>query len=129
MADLPPPILEVFYSPSCTPCRLELPVLAQIVRLGDTQMRIVILDQEERARAELRTISPALESVAASPHAAANELLRAAGDKNGILPYARSLSATGEICAKWSGRLTSAPARDLLAACARLVTLPRPSRY
>jgi thiol-disulfide isomerase/thioredoxin len=129
LPDLPPPVLEVFYSPSCAPCRLELPVVAQIAGRPDVQIRIVILDQEERAREELRGVSPALESAAVIPsHRSPNELLREAGDEKGVLPYARSVAADGEVCAGWSGGLTMSRAQGLLAACARLVTSPRPSR-
>ena len=46
--DLPPPVLEVFYSPSCAPCRLELPAVAEIAGEAGTRVRIVILDPEER---------------------------------------------------------------------------------
>ena len=129
MADLPPPVLEVFYSPSCAPCRLELPVVAQIADGQGVQVRIVILDQEERARQELREVSPALETAAATRIAASpNELLREAGDDKGILPYARSLAASGEVCARWSGGLTLSRARSLLAACAQRVISPLRSR-
>jgi thiol-disulfide isomerase/thioredoxin len=128
--DLPPPVLEVFYSPSCAPCRLELPVIAEIAGRPEARLRIVILDQEARARGELRAVSPALDAAAAGPPATGspNEALRAAGDDNAILPYARSLTADGEVCAKWSGGLTKSRAQSLLAACARLVTSPRRSR-
>jgi thiol-disulfide isomerase/thioredoxin len=126
--DLPPPVLEVFYSPTCTPCRLELPVLAELQRRGEATLRIVILDQEERARSELRAVSERLDGIASGPAAAApGDTLRAAGDANGILPYARSVAAGGEVCAKWSGGLTIERAKSLLAACARLVTSPRRS--
>ena len=127
--DLPPPVLEVFYSPTCAPCRLELPVLADLAGTSDAKIRIVILDQEDRARAELSAVSPRLEAIAAAPSAASpGDALRAAGDANGILPYARSLTADGALCAKWSGGLTIGRAKSLLAACARLATSPRPSR-
>jgi hypothetical protein len=123
--DLPPPVLEVFYSPTCTPCRLELPAVAEIVGQGDVKVRIVILDQEERARTELSTVSPLLEAIAVPPTSAPpGDVLRAAGDANGILPYARNLTAKGEVCAKWSGGLTVSRVRTLLAACARFATSP-----
>jgi hypothetical protein len=122
-------MLEVFYSPSCTPCRLELPVVAEMVGQEGVTVRVIILDQGERARAELRAVSPRLEAIAAGPSAAPpGEALRAAGDANGILPYARSVTAEGQECAKWSGRLTISRIQSLLAACARLVTSPRRSR-
>jgi len=64
--DLPPPVLEVFYSPTCAPCRLELPAVAEIAGAGGTRVRIVILDQEERTRSELRAVSPQLDAIATS---------------------------------------------------------------
>jgi thiol-disulfide isomerase/thioredoxin len=122
-------VLEVFYSPTCAPCRLELPLLADIAGKSEATLRIVILDQEERARTELRAVSPRLDAIAASPPAASpGDSLRAAGDANGILPYARSLTSDGEVCAKWSGGLTIGRVKSLLAACAGLATSPRPSR-
>jgi thiol-disulfide isomerase/thioredoxin len=123
MPDLPPPVLEVFYSPSCAPCRLELPVVAEIAGRPDIQIRIVILDQEERARIELRAVSPDLEAAAESRvENSPNAVLRAAGNSNGILPYARTLAANGAVCAKWAGGLTLARIRGMVAACARLIS-------
>jgi thiol-disulfide isomerase/thioredoxin len=126
--DLPPPVLEVFYSPSCAPCRLELPAVAEIAGEAGTRVRIVILDQEERSRSELRAVTPQLDAIATSPSAAPpGEVLRGAGNERGILPYARSVTGAGETCAKWSGGLTVARAKSLLAACASLIS-PRRSR-
>jgi hypothetical protein len=126
--DLPPPVIEVFYSSTCTPCRLELPILAEVMGEQGTRMRIVILEQEERARAELRAVSPRLDAIAVGPTAATpGDALRAAGNDRGILPYARSMTAQGEICTTWSGGLTLSRVKSLLAACARLVTSPRRS--
>jgi thiol-disulfide isomerase/thioredoxin len=127
--DSPVPILEVFYSPTCVPCRLELPVVAAIVEEKSVQVRIVILDQEDRARAELRSVSPRLESSAESRVGQSpGDVLREAGDDNGILPYSRSVTPEGDVCAKSPGRLTVTRARELLAACARLIASPRHSR-
>jgi thiol-disulfide isomerase/thioredoxin len=127
--DLPPPVLEVFYSPTCAPCRLELPLIADVAAQPDARVRIVILDQEERARTELRTVSTRLDAIAVGPSAASpGDALHAAGDANRILPYARSLTADGAVCATWSGGLTISRVKSLLAACARLATSPRPSR-
>lgn len=131
MPPLPPdvPVLEVFYSPTCAPCRLELPVIARIAAGQEARIRIVILDQQARSRNELRAVSPALEAAAADPAAgkSPNDILRAAGEDRGILPYARSLTADGAVCAKWSGGLTLRKAQDLLGACTRLLTSPRRS--
>lgn len=122
--DLPPPVLEVFYSSTCTPCRLELPVLAEVSEAG-VRVRIFILEQEGRARAELHAVAPQLEGSAIGPSAATpGDALRAAGNDRGILPYARSVSAQGEVCATWSGGLTVGRVKSLLAACARRLTSP-----
>lgn len=119
---LPPPTLEVFYSPDCAPCRLELPIVAEIARQDGTHVRVVILNEEAKARADLREVLPDLESAAESRITASpGSVLRAAGDANGILPYARAVGASGEVCAKWAGRLTLLRARRLLEACARLI--------
>jgi thiol-disulfide isomerase/thioredoxin len=124
--DMPPPVLEVFYSPSCAPCRLELPAVAEVARSGNVVVRVVILDQDERARSELRAVSPALAAAAAAPGAAPpGDVLLGAGNRRGILPYARSLTSEGTMCASWSGGLTVSRARSLLAACTRLIS---PSR-
>jgi hypothetical protein len=123
--DLPPPVLEAFYSPTCTPCRLELPVLAEVVGEQGTRVHIVILDQEARARAELHAVSPRLDAIAVGPAGAApGDVLRAAGNDRGILPFARSITARGDVCSTWSGGLTASRVKSLLAACARLLTSP-----
>jgi thiol-disulfide isomerase/thioredoxin len=123
--DLPPPVLEVFYSPTCAPCRLELPVLAEVVRGQGTSVRIVILDQEERARGELHAVSPGLDAVAVGPEATAPaDVLRAAGNDRGILPYARAVDSEGAACSTWSGGLTVSRIKSMFAACARRLTSP-----
>ncbi|MEJ0025295.1 MAG: thioredoxin family protein [Rhizomicrobium sp.] len=111
----PPPILEVYYSPTCIPCRMELPVLAALDKDG-RRLRIVILDQESRARATIGAVSPALERLAIrAATQPPRKALLAAGDTDAILPYARALA--GGTCAAWRGGLTMARARALLAAC------------
>jgi hypothetical protein len=109
-------------------------LLADFVGKSDARLRIVIVDQEARARTELHAVSPRLEAVVAPPTtvspstASPADVLRAAGDANGILPYARSLTDDGKVCAKWSGGLTINRVKSLLAACAGLATSPRRSR-
>lgn len=123
--DLPPPVFEVFYSPTCAPCRLELPIIAEVVREQGTHVRIVILDQEERARAELHAASTDLDAAAVGPEAAApRDILRTAGNDRGILPYARTVTAEGAVCSTWSGRLTIGRVKSMVAACARRLTSP-----
>jgi len=122
-----PPTLEVFYSPACAPCRLELPVVAAFAKEGG-RVQVTILDQEDRARDQLRKVSAALETNAKTDIAALpGAVLRTAGDSDGILPYARS-TANSRICAKWEGRLTIEKARSLIAACARAFTSRPPPR-
>jgi thiol-disulfide isomerase/thioredoxin len=120
MIAAPPPTLEVFYAPSCVPCRLELPVLATFAKTQSGHLRIVIVSEVARARADLNEVSPALAAVAvtASSHDA-RTTLRQAGDADGILPYARSLFADGMICASWRGALTMVRIDHLFTACAR----------
>lgn len=115
-----PPTLEVFYAPSCAPCRLELPVLATFVKTQSGHLRIVIISEAARGWADLTETSIALTAVAvtASSHDA-RATLRQAGDTDGILPFARSLSANGAMCASWRGTLTVVRINSLLTACAR----------
>jgi hypothetical protein len=123
--DLPPPVIEIFYSSTCTPCRLELPTLAKVVGETGMHLRIVILEQGERARAELRAVSPQIEAAAVGPTAVPpGDVLRAAGNDRGILPFARSMTAQGDVCSTWSGGLTVSRVKSLLAACARRLTAP-----
>jgi thiol-disulfide isomerase/thioredoxin len=126
---LPPATLEVFYSPTCTPCRLELPAVAEIAGRDGVRVRVIILDDEDRARAELRAVSVRLEAVAESKVGESpNAVLRDVGNDTGILPYARTVTSTGAVCAKWAGRLTVARAAHMLAACARIIVPPGHSR-
>ena len=125
MIHAPPPVLEVFYSPTCAPCRLELPVLAEFATKEGIRIRIVVLDQENRARRDIRETSPILErhvvrTSAADPRVA----LLAAGDADGILPYARAMTPDGAICASWRGGLTLQRARMLMTACKRVISPP-----
>lgn len=123
--DLPPPMLEVYYSSTCAPCRLEFPMLAELAADPGSRLRIVILDHEERARSELKRVSPRLDAVAVGPTTVSpRDTLRAAGNERQILPWARSLTPQGEACATWSGILTRSRARSLIMACARRLTSP-----
>ena len=115
---VPPPILEVYYSPSCAPCRLELPAVAEFAREDGSHVRIVIVDQQARAREELQAASPQLAATAiAAKKENPRALLLAAGDSDGILPYARVIAPDGNICAKWRGPLTLERAKMLIASC------------
>jgi thiol-disulfide isomerase/thioredoxin len=117
----------VFYAPSCAPCRLELPVLASFAKTRDGHLRIVIVSEAVRALADLIEASPALAAVAvtASSHDA-RAALRQAGDADAILPFTRSLSSNGAVCASWRGALTVMRINHLLTACARFNALHLP---
>ena len=125
----PPPTLEVFYSSTCAPCRLDLPSLAQFVRNQEGRLHIVILSDEARARDELRSVSPRLNEVATFAGVRApREILRDAGDSDGILPFARAVGADKKVCASWRGRLTFERAKKLIAACQAFITSRSPQR-
>ncbi|MGB8365439.1 MAG: hypothetical protein ACLQUZ_01540 [Rhizomicrobium sp.] len=124
-----PPVLEVYYAPGCAPCRLELPAVAEFARRDGSRVRIVIISDEARARVDLDKVSPALAATAvAQTRSTPQAALRAAGDSDGILPYARSLAANGTTCARWRGGLTLARARALVSACAGAFILPSSHR-
>ena len=121
----PPPVLEVYYSPTCAPCRLELPAVAEFLREDGRRVRIVILDQATRAHDELQTVSLQLAARAiAAPNKNPRAALRAAGDDDGMLPYARAVAPNGEVCAQWRGGLTLERARSLIATCAKAISAP-----
>ena len=102
---------------------MELPVLAEFSKRDGARVRIVIVGEEARARDNLRQASAQLAADAvASRQSTPRAILREAGDSDGILPYARSLSPAGKICAKWRGRLTLAKAQELVSECAHLIT-------
>lgn len=115
-----PPLahVEVYYASTCTPCRLELPALAQIAEEGALPLSVVILGDVARARDELSGASPKLAALARESDAENERLaLRSAGDDDGILPYARSLSADGTMCGSWRGVLSKERIIALLALC------------
>jgi thiol-disulfide isomerase/thioredoxin len=117
LAPIPPAILEVYYAPSCAPCRLELPVLAELVRDDHARVRTVIVSEEAKARRELSEFALGATAVVASrPHSTPRATLLAARDTEAILPYARALTPAGKVCARWRGRLAVLRARALLAA-------------
>lgn len=124
MLALPPPVFEIYYAPSCAPCRLDLPVAAELVKRDGVALRIVIVSDAAKALADLRAVSPALANAAelpAEPNPRA--VLRGAGDPDGILPYART-RAHGKTCATWRGRLSLAKALEMIAACRKRLTAP-----
>lgn len=112
-----PPRLEAYYAPVCAPCRLELPAVLKALDTGN-DIRILIVSDIARAKSDLQAVSPHLDQAA---HIAAGrdarDRLRRAGDADGILPFARSVSARGKVCATWRGALTAFRIQDLLSRC------------
>jgi len=119
MSDLPPvPALEVFYSPICAPCKLELPFLATLIEDTSFNLVIVVLGDKERALADFRAVSPTLEPRAIVPDIIDERTaLRAVGNSNGVLPYARVTQNADNICASWRGRLNGAIVKRMIARC------------
>ena len=112
-----PPHLDVYYASTCVPCRLELPAVLEALQQG-RNIRIWLVSDVERAKADLAATSPRLVQIArmAGGHDA-RERLRRAGDADGILPFTRSVNAKGQVCATWRGALTRLRIRDLLSRC------------
>jgi hypothetical protein len=103
-----------------------LPVLAQIVEKRNMRLRIVLLDQEKRARGDIQKVSLRLEKLAvpSSVHPPRQALL-SAGDSDGILPFARSVSPSGKTCATWRGGMTMLRVKAMIAACRVISRYPR----
>lgn len=120
MVAIPPPTLEVFYAPSCAPCRLELPTLATYAKVDGSHLRIILVNEIARSRVELGEVSPALAAAAVQArNSNARIALRSAGDADGILPFTRSLASNGAVCASWRGVLTLSRINNMLGACAK----------
>jgi thiol-disulfide isomerase/thioredoxin len=115
----PPPALEIYYSPTCAPCRIELPAILDFAKSDGNRVRIVLLDQQKLAREELREASrgPIPMALVAST-GDARAVLRQAGDSDAILPYARAIAPNGKMCSQWRGLLTLSRAYALVAKCA-----------
>ena len=110
------PILEVYYAAYCEPCRRELPVLAKLE--AETNFVIVVLGDRDKGCAQVLAASPAfVDKVQVSPTGNDREILRKAGDKDGILPYARTIRQDGSLCASWRGILTEVRIHDMLKTC------------
>ena len=124
MPVLPPPVFEIYYAPTCAPCRLDLPVAAELVKRNGVTLQIVIVNDPPKALEDFRTISPALEKAAHVPaEQDPRAVLRRAGDPDGILPYARTRDG-GKTCATWRGRLSLDKALQMIAACKKRLTAP-----
>lgn len=127
------PVLEVYYASTCAPCHAELGVLAAVERTGPdalaAKLVVYLLTDEAIARREVAAASPALAARAIALPADTDQrsMLRAAGDADGILPFARARDANGRVCASWRGMLTLARIKALLGACAISEPARRPS--
>jgi len=112
-----PPHLDVYYASTCAPCRLELPAILEAIQDGK-KIRILIVSDLQQAKADLAATAPKFVQAAqlAAGHDA-RDRLRRAGDSDGILPFTRSMSAKGNVCATWRGALTRFRIQDLLARC------------
>lgn len=124
-ATSPPPVLDVYYAAYCTPCRLELPVIAAIARQDGIAVRIEIVGDAVRARHAIAQTAPSLLRVSDMSALPPRAALLAAGDGDAILPFARVLAPDGRTCARWRGLLTRFRARALLTSCAAALTSPR----
>jgi len=125
MTALPPPTLEIYYAPTCAPCRLDLPVATELLKQDGVRLRIVIVSDAPKALADLKAASPALVKVAEVPaEQNPRTVLRRAGNADGILPYARTRNSANT-CATWRGRLSLDKALEMIAACRKRFTEPR----
>lgn len=112
------PVLEVYYSPACAPCKLELPLLADLREGSSFKLVVVILNQEDQAFADLDRVSLALRADAiVSQEPDERKALRAAGNENGILPYARVTQGKDTLCQSWRGRLSRVRIERMIASC------------
>ena len=112
-----PPHLEVYYAPTCAPCRLELPAILEALTAGKA-IRILIVDDVVQSRAQLAAASPRLSRTAQMAEGRdPRDRLRRAGDGDAILPFTRVISAKNHVCATWRGELTRWRIETLLTRC------------
>lgn len=113
-----PPLLEIFYAPTCAPCVLELPAIARFQKTRPDRLRIILISDFGRALSDLAAISPELAARAVKAASSQpRDTLRLAGNDDAILPYARAVDARGHICARWRGTLTIERMNNMLRAC------------
>jgi hypothetical protein len=111
-------ILQVFYSASCKACSAELPVLAKVQADAVVDLVIIVLGDRDKGYAALKQASPRLVEIATAASASTEgDLLRAAGNATGKLPYARTLLSTGLVCQTWEGGLTTGVLDRMLESC------------
>ena len=109
MADAP--TLDVFYAAYCQPCQQELPALRQAA--GQTRLVIRVLGNADQAKLQLGDLAVLMAPIPADQEKA---MLRQAGDRDGILPYARSVKE-GRTCRQWRGILTWERIQSMVKAC------------
>lgn len=111
-------ILQVFYSADCKACDGELPVLAKVQEDNAVDLVIIVLGDRDKGYATLKQASPRLVEIAtAASTREEQDVLRAAGNITGKLPYARTLLSTGLVCQRWDGGLTTGVLDRMLESC------------
>jgi hypothetical protein len=108
--------LEIYYAAFCEPCRQELPILAKLEH--GTNFVIVVLGDRDKGRSQVLATSPAFaDKIRIPPAGDDREMLRKAGDRDGILPYARTIRQNGSLCASWRGILTEVRIQTMIKTC------------
>jgi hypothetical protein len=111
-------VLQVFYSATCNACSAELPVLAKVQEDNAVDLVIIVLGDRDKGYAALKQASPRLVEIAtAASVSTESDILRAAGNATGKLPYARTLLSTGLVCQTWEGGLTTGVLDRMLESC------------
>jgi hypothetical protein len=111
-------ILQVFYSAGCKACGDELQALAKVQEDNAVDLVIIVLGDRDKGYAELKKASPRLVEIATAASASAEaDIMRAAGNPTGKLPYARTLLSTGPVCQTWQGGLTTGILDRMLESC------------
>lgn len=110
--------MQVFYAVHCKACGAELPVLAKVREDDAVDLVIIVLGDRDKAYAALKQASPRLVEIAtAASTREEQDVLRAAGNATGKLPYARTLLSTGLVCQTWDGGLTTGVLDRMLESC------------
>lgn len=111
-------ILQVFYASDCKACGAELPVLAKVQQDNAVDLVIIVLGDRDKGYAALKQASSRLVEIATAASAREEpDVLRAAGNATGKLPYARTLLSTGLVCQTWDGGLTTGVLDRMLESC------------
>ena len=109
MPSVESPSVEVYYAATCLPCRQEIPALTRAA--DDIPLVIYVLDSA-------KGLPPLAARIVPTAPQDPRDVLRRAGDDQGILPYARSVRADGSLCGSWRGKLTLERIHALINLCA-----------